>query len=62
MDKFYEMRIFFAGDGSIYRMECAGIPDRTYAKEDRELWSVVEILTTSPEDAELLLQSIDLTI
>lgn len=62
MDKFYEMRIFFAGDGSIYRMECAGIPDKTYAEEDRELWSVVEILTTSPEDAELLLQSIDLTI
>lgn len=62
MDKFYEMRIFFTGDGSIYRMECAGIPDKMYAEEDRELWSVVEILITSPEEAELLLQSVDVSM
>lgn len=62
MDEFYEMRIFFTADGAIYRMECAGIPDKSYAEEDRELWSVVEILTTPPEEAELLLQDIDVSI
>lgn len=61
-DKLYEMRIFFTGEGSIYRMECAGIPDKMYAEEDRELWVDVEILATTPEEADLLLQSIDISM
>lgn len=61
LDRFYEMRIFYTESGTITRMECAGIPDRTYNEEDRELWTTVDILPTTPEEAAALLQSIDVS-
>ena len=61
LDRYYEMRIFFTNGGEIYRMECAGIPDITYSEEERELWVTVEILPTTSEEAEQMIQGIDVS-
>ncbi len=59
--EYKEIRAFFDSEGNIQRLEYAQIPGLIYGEEDRVLWSSVDVIPTSPEEAARVIQSIDMT-
>lgn len=56
-----EIQAFFDSEGNLQRLEYAQIPGLTYDEEDRVLWTAVDVIPTSSEEAAKLIQSIDVT-
>lgn len=60
-EEYEEVRVFYQEDGSIRRLEYAHIPGPAYEEADRVLWTAVEVLPTTAQEAAAVLRAIDLT-